>query len=147
MNDLRKKNRAESLASTPSRVGAGLAARNQIQRHIKALHFFATLPNSAFYDGSERPEKIDWETFHFKQEFHDLKLNGYVSGTVDHSKPSVILNPRITVSGSVKLAELSEYLWKTSTLGRITSSLVKFFWLVIGVVIGYVASIILSTPP
>ena len=108
------------------------------------------MPTTVCYDGTDRPDRIEWVTFQFKPEFNDLRANGYVSGTVDeepdgHGTRTVIFQPQITISGSVKLAELSEYLWKTSYLGMIMSSLIKFFWLVTGIVIGYLASLVFST--
>ena len=136
--------KAGGVTTTPA---AHAAARSKISRYITVLTIFSAVSNR---DASD--QSIDWESFPFKAEYSELREAGFITGDIGfpcapggaRSGPAEIFKCGITAAGAMKLAELSEYLWKSSVLGRIVLSLVQAGWLVVGVLIGALGTYLTS---
>lgn len=128
-----------SGTTSPSKAAA--TARDNIKRYMNVLTSLASRSSSS---------DLEWEPFPLKDEFMGLREAGFVTGelgsVVMHSHfpegTEILSNAGITVDGVVKLAELSEYLWRTSVTGKVVGSLVQLLWLIVGVVIGYMSTIL-----
>jgi hypothetical protein len=124
-------------------------ARSRIKRYITVLTIFSDAS-----DRDIRESSIDWESFPFKAEYAELADAGFIKGEIgvpvkaggSERGPAEVFMPRITVSGVMKLAELSDYLWKTSSVGRLVLSLIQMGWLVVGVLIGLYGNFLFSIP-
>ena len=123
-------------------------ARSRIKRYITVLTIF-----SAASDRQSSEQGIEWASFPFKSEYSELRDAGYIKGDIGmpcdvgggSSGPAEIFMCGITVSGVMKLAELSEFLSRTSLSGRIILSLVQLGWLLVGVLIGTVVATMSGT--
>lgn len=124
------------ITATPA---AHAAARYKLSRYITVLTIFSA---ASTRDASE--QSIDWESFPFKAEYSELREAGFITGDIGfpcatggaRSGPAEIFMCGITAAGTIKLAELSEFLWKKSLLGQVVISLVQAGWLVVGVLLG-----------
>lgn len=112
-------------------------ARKRMQRYVDVLTHFASLPDDT--------QSVTVESIPHNALFSELKHEGLVAGdfgvgvapeTHLPSGPPLVLLPGISVSGIAKLAELSEYLWRTSPWGKVVASMIQLLWLVVGVIIG-----------
>ncbi len=137
---------------TPKTIGligssiANATARNAICRYVAVLNLFATrgaLDASSPIDGD-----IEWNSFEYKAEYYALKAEGYLNGeqcrTISHPNfekdTEIISMPTITVSGAIKLAELSDYLWNTSNTGKTMRTLTQALWIALGAVLGWLGT-------
>jgi hypothetical protein len=139
----------DTFANWLTQVSPRRAARRRMRRYVSVLTQMAAV-------SSPHGIEYEWETYPFQAEFLELQKAGFVTGEIGtHCKgpqfsegTTVLFMGGITVSGIGKLADLTDYLWRTSAWGTVTDSLVKFAWLAIGILLGYVcASLVGSGPP
>lgn len=115
------------------------AARSKMSRYVHVLLLFSGLEGGS----------LNWSGFDFKAEYSELTRKGLIKGnignvvdpeTLQGTGEQILTDPIITVEGVDKIAELTEFLWRTSLLGKITTALVQLLWLIAGVVIGHILS-------
>lgn len=99
--------------------------------------------------------EYEWAAFPYQSEFLELQKAGFVTGEIGivgkgsafKEGTTILFMTGITVPGIGKLAELSDYLWRTSVWGTVGDSLVKFAWLTVGALLGYVAAHLFGRVP
>lgn len=115
------------------------ATRYRVSRYVDLLSLFSESTGGS----------LNWTSFEFKDEYNELKKAGLITGQIANvideathqgTGQQVIDKPGITVEGVMKMAELTEFLWKTSFVGKVSASLEQLLWLIAGVVIGRVLS-------
>jgi len=124
------------------------AARKKMRRYVDVLTQMAAV-------SSPHGNEFEWETYPFQTEFLELQKAGFVTGEIGtvckgsqfSEGTTVLFMCGITVSGIGKLADLTDYLWRTSAWGTVTDSLVKFAWLAIGILLGYVCASLVGRAP
>lgn len=120
-------------------------ARARIEQYVDILTYFSALaPNVP---------QVDWESVPHRDLFDELKDAGYVTGILGNAcKPGshlpsgemVLAAPCITPTGVSKLAEFSDFLWKSSPMGQFTAALMQALWILLGAFIGCVLTVYVS---
>jgi hypothetical protein len=115
------------------------ATRARMSRYVDLLSLFSDF----------KGDSLNWTSFEFKDEYNELKAAGLITGQIANvvdpdtklgTGEQVLCRIGVTVEGVGKMAELSEFLWKTSIVGKVTASIVQMLWLVAGVIIGHLLS-------
>jgi len=123
------------------------AARERMARYVSLLTLFASFRSRGPGTDDLGRDDFEWESFGFTAEFSELKDAGYVKGEIGRvithphfpTDTMTVSSPGITASGIMQLAELSEYLSRTSISGMIARALLRVGWVVVGVLLSALA--------